>query len=249
MRHLHVKINCANRFISFRNKSPRYVILPFNPPRADCINTHQITCQLYQNQLVEYIAKTSYNEFVSKLSHMPAKEKTKQNQAQDTDQRVRPEPEKELFSWSAPSRPFKKREREFWVSAVAISAIAGFILFIIEGVMPVILIIALFFLFYILSTVKPEEIQYKITNYGIKIVDKTTDMNLLTRYWFGKRFGSDLLIFEMVVFPGRLELVIHSKDKEKIKKALKEYLLFEEAAASNLDRAATYLSKKIPGNK
>lgn len=176
---------------------------------------------------------------------MPAQ---KQRQQSRNPQRRQPEPEKELFAWTAPSRPFKQRNREFWVSAVAIAGIAGFILFIIEGVMPVILIIALFFLFYILSTVKPDEIHYKITNYGIKIADKTTDMNLLTRYWFGSRFGSDLLIFEMVVLPGRLELVIHAKDKERIKKALKNEVLYEEAAASNLDRVATYLSKKIPGN-
>ena len=57
---------------------------------------------------------------------MPAQEQIKQNIA-----------EKELFSWRAPARPFKKRDREFWVSVIAIAAVSGFILYIIEGIMPV----------------------------------------------------------------------------------------------------------------
>src|SRR3989344_2388837 len=86
---------------------------------------------------------------------------------------IRFEPEKDLHSWKAPSRPFKKRGREFWVTVLSIAALLAFVLFLAEGVMPVILIISLVFLFYVLSTVTPEEIEYKITNRGVKVADKT----------------------------------------------------------------------------
>src|SRR6476660_4288551 len=112
--------------------------------------------------------------------------------------------EKELFSWKGPSRPFKRRDREFWVTVGAIAFIGGLILFLIEGVMPVVLIISVIFLFYVLSTVPPETIEYSITNMGVKIADRRTDWDNLTRYWFTKRFDSDLLVFEMVSLPGRL---------------------------------------------
>jgi hypothetical protein len=161
---------------------------------------------------------------------------------------VRPEAERVLFSWKAPARPFKRRDRQFWMTLIAIAAILGLILFLIEGAMPVILIIALVFLFYVLSTVEPEEIDYQITNKGIRIADKRTNMGVLTRFWFTRRFNSELLVFEMAILPGRLEVVINPKDKGSIRKALSAYLSEEEAPPSGLDKAANWFAKKLPGN-
>jgi len=159
---------------------------------------------------------------------------------------VRHEPEKDLFSWQAPARPFKRRGRDFWVRVIAIAVIGGLILFIAEGAMPVILIISILFLFYILSTVEPEIVEYRITNRGIKMAKRRTDWGALTRYWFSRRFDSQLLIFETLSLPGRLELVINAKDKDSIRKVLSAHLFEEEAPSSNLDRAANWFSKKLP---
>ncbi|MCH7641558.1 hypothetical protein IID22_05180 [Patescibacteria group bacterium] len=159
---------------------------------------------------------------------------------------ARREPEKSLFSWRAQGRPFKRRNRDFWVSVFAIAAIGSLILYIIEGVMPVILIIALVFLFYILSTVEPEPVEYSITNKGVKIGGKRTDWVLLTRFWFSRRLESDLLVFEMISLPGRLELVISGKDKAAIKKTVLGYIPEEEAPPTNMDKAADWFSKKLP---
>jgi hypothetical protein len=178
---------------------------------------------------------------------MPAQRKQKQVKPRPITGRI--EQEKDLIKWIAAARPFKKRDRDFWVTVIAISSIAGLVLFLIEGVMPVILIISLVFLFYILTTVEPDKIEYKITNRGIKIADKSTWWNTIRRYWFGSRFNSTLLIFETTSIPGRLELVINSTDKEKIKKVLKDYVLEEEASPSYMDRTANWFAKKLPGNK
>jgi hypothetical protein len=156
------------------------------------------------------------------------------------------EPEKTLFSWKAPVRPFKRRDREFWTTVIVIAVIFGLILFLIEGVMPVILIIAVVFLYYVLSTVPPEDAEYSLTNKGVKIEDKTTSWNVLTRYWFSKRYSSKLLIFEMTAIPGRLELVINEKDKPSLKKHLKEYIVEEEVPPSTLDKTANWLSERFP---
>lgn len=155
-------------------------------------------------------------------------------------------PEKTLFVWRAPSRPFKRRNKDFWMTVMAIASVFGLILFLVEGVMPVILIISIIFLFYVLSTVEPENIEYSLTDRGVKIADKRTDMELLTRFWFARRHNDELLVFETQMVPGRLELVINTKDKEKIRKTLLEYLSEEEASPSSLDRATNWLSKKLP---
>jgi len=157
----------------------------------------------------------------------------------------KPEPEKKLFSWRAPARPFKRRDRQFWVRLLTISGVFGLILFLIEGVMPVVLIIALLFLFYILSTVEPEEIEYYITNRGVKISDQTVDYAAINRYWFAKRFGSDVLVLETANMFGRLELMISKGDEDKIRKVLSEFLNEEEAVPTRLDKAAGWISQKI----
>lgn len=157
--------------------------------------------------------------------------------------------ETDLFTWMAPSRPFKARTREFYVTLFAIVGLVGLILFIAEGAMPVVLLIAIVFLFYILSTVAPTEIEYKITNHGIKIAGVRTDWNLMGRFWFTRRLDTDLLIIETFVIPGRLELVVKAGDIETIRKNLSSYLNEEEVQPTGLERAASWFSSKLPGNK
>jgi len=174
---------------------------------------------------------------------MPAQEQSAtQTQAQKTVS------EKVLFSWVAPERPFKRRTRDFWISLSAIASIVSLIIFLIEGPISVILIISLVFLFYMLSTVEPQTIKYEITDLSINIAETKNDINMFGRYWFGKRFDSNLLILETFTIPGRLELVIHEKDIETITKVLNEYLIQEEVALDNIERASGWLSDKIPGN-
>ncbi len=177
-----------------------------------------------------------------------AEEEKKEADSSENSTEKKEEPEKEIFSWRAPERPFKKRDRQFWITIVATASIFGLILFLAEGVMPVILIISLIFLFYVLSTVEPEETSYTITNKGVKISEKRTDWNVFTRFWFMKRLDSDLLVFDMDVVPGRLELVVHSKDKDKIRDILTTYMKEEEARPSYMDRTAGWFSRFLPKN-
>ena len=114
--------------------------------------------------------------------------------------------------------------------------------------MPVILLVSLIFLFYILSTIEPEKIKYIITNMGIKVADKKTAWSFLGRFWFSRRFDSELLIIEAFAFPGRMELVFETKDKERIRKILSNHLVEEEIPPSWLDKTALWFSKKLPGN-
>ncbi len=158
------------------------------------------------------------------------------------------EQEKELLSWSAPARPFKKRNKEFYVTLIAMAAVVGLILFLVEGWMPVILIISLIFLFYVMNTVEPETIEYKVTNKGVRVAARTTTWDLMKRFWFTRRFDSELLVIETSYLPGRMELVIDPAKKEELKKTLSEYLVEEEASPSFLDRSANWFAKRMPGN-
>ncbi|OGY10068.1 MAG: hypothetical protein A2700_02215 [Candidatus Blackburnbacteria bacterium RIFCSPHIGHO2_01_FULL_44_64] len=153
---------------------------------------------------------------------------------------------KELFSWQAHVRPFKKRNKEFFTTVLAVAFLVGVIFFTIGGILPVIVIISLVFLVYTLSTVSPEEVEHKITTKGIIFAGKAYFWDELIRFWFTERFGNQLLVVEAIRMPWRLEFVINPEDKDKIRQVLEEYIVYEEAAPGFLDKSASWLSKRIP---
>jgi len=156
--------------------------------------------------------------------------------------------EKILMAWKGPVRPFKKRGKEFFSTVLAVAVLLSIIFFFIEGVMPVIVIAAVVFLVYILSTVAPEEVEYKITNRGVKIGEKDYPWGVMLRFFFTSRWGTELLVVEMPgVFPGRLEMVLAGGvDKEKLKKVMNDYLPLEKTPPGWVDKAAGWLSERVP---
>lgn len=154
--------------------------------------------------------------------------------------------EKELLVWVAPARPFKRRDKQFYITIVSIAAMISLILFLAEGAMPVILIISLIFLYYIMSTVEPEKLEIKITDQGIKVGEKRIGWEYMGRFWFGKRYDSELLIIETSFLPNKMEIVMDSSIKDQIKKTISDYLVFEQMSPSKLDKAIEWFSKKLP---
>lgn len=167
--------------------------------------------------------------------------------ANDQEKSTLKTPEKIIYSWIAPARPFKRADREFYVTIISMAAVVGIVLFLVEGFMPVILLISLIFLYYVMSTVPPENAEFKITNKGIKFGEKVTAWDVLNRYWFSHRFDHDLLIFETTKIPGRIEFVVLPENIEEVRNALKDYLPEEKSSPSALDKAANWLSDKLQG--
>src|SRR5689334_17210894 len=121
---------------------------------------------------------------------------------------VKREEEKVILSWTAKSRPFKRRSRDFYVTLMSVAVLIGLLLFIIEGILPVLLVGALVFLFWVLSTVEPDQITYEITNRGIKIAGHTTAWDQMGRFWETDRLGAKLIVIETAQLPGRMEMVV-----------------------------------------
>ena len=170
-------------------------------------------------------------------------------QSQNTNtQQLQQEPERDLVVWTTTSRPFKRRNREFYVTIISIATVAGLVLFLVDGFLPVMLIISLVFLFYVLSTVEPDNIEYKITNYGIKIAGNLTPWNTMLRFWFTKRFDAEILVVQTFNLLGRLELIIIPEKKNEIEQTMKKYLTHEEAPPTFIDKSANWFAKKMPQN-
>lgn len=156
------------------------------------------------------------------------------------------EVEKTVYKWNGPVRPFKQRDKDFWATLIAIASVFAVILFLVEGVMPVILIIALIFLFYVLSTVPPENAEFEITNFGLRIGDKLTPWEAITGFWFAKRFDQEMLILETTMIPGRVEIICDSQKKKEITEALSTYTIEKKPQITQVDRMTDWISRKLP---
>jgi len=155
------------------------------------------------------------------------------------------EPERVILSWKAPTKVVNRKPREFWVKLVAAATLLGFIFFIAEGVMPVILLISLLFLFYIMSSVEPESAQYSITTRGINISQQKNAWSLFTSFEILKRGEVNFLILNMRTFPGKIELIIENKDVAKIKSALSKYISLSENTHGGFDKTSDWISSKF----
>ena len=154
---------------------------------------------------------------------------------------------KVLYTWVAPIRPFKRRDREFWTTVSAIVVLVGLILFCVKEWFLIAAVISLTFVYYVLSTVEPEKDEYKLTNRGLVYAGQTYPWENLNQFWFSDKYGQKVVNFEIRGgLIGRLTILVGEGDWEKIKEILLKYIIEEEVKPNFLDKAADWIQKKVP---
>jgi hypothetical protein len=154
---------------------------------------------------------------------------------------------KTLLIWKAPVRPFKRRDKEFWTTAGSIAFLLAVILFFIKEWVLIIVIIAIMFVYYVLSHVQPEEIEHSITNRGIRFAGKDYPWEALTQFWFSEKFGEKILnVQTLMMYPGRLQMLLGKMTEKEVTEILKKYLLQETPEPTVMERTTDWFSKKIP---
>lgn len=152
-----------------------------------------------------------------------------------------------LYSWQAPVRPFKRRDREFWTTIIAIVILVGLILFFVKEWFLIAAIISLTFVYYVLSTVEPEKDEYKITNRGLIYGGQTYPWENINQFWFSEKYGQKVVNLEIRGgFINRITILVGEGDKAKIKEILLKFIIEEEIKPNFLDKAADWIQKKIP---
>lgn len=153
---------------------------------------------------------------------------------------------KTLLSWKAPSRPFKKRDKEFWTTVLMIVFLVSVILLFLKEWFLIATIMAMIFVYYVLSTVPPEEIEYQLTNRGIRFIKTEYPWESLYRFWISEKWGQKVLQVEgRTGLTGRLMLMLGNQDELKVKEIMGKYLLYEEAPPTFFDKASEWLAEKI----
>lgn len=155
--------------------------------------------------------------------------------------------EKTLLEWTAPERTFQRRDRDFWITAIAILAIVSVIFIFIKEFFLVVALFSVLFLYYTLSTVPPQNIKSKITNKAIYFGEARYPWDILERFWFKKSLGHQQILFETrLKFPRQLNFIIDPVDEEKIKQIVIKRLPMFETSPNTVDRLTRWFADRLP---
>jgi hypothetical protein len=159
-------------------------------------------------------------------------------------------PEEVLLVWDAPSRPYKKRDREYYTTIAIIIFLLSIILFFAGQFLLIAVIVSFGFVSYMLASIPPENTTHAITTYGVRTGDKLYHWAELGRFWFTDRLGQRVLnieYFHRII--GSLVLLLGDLKEEEVKKLLIPYLRNETPLPTFVDKASQWLQKKIPLDK
>lgn len=159
---------------------------------------------------------------------------------------AKPQTEQTLLTWSAASRPFKRRNKQFYTTIGIIVFLVSIILFFAGQFLPIAVVISVAFLAYVLSSVPPHEATYRITTFGVRIEDQLYYWEELGRFWFDERYQQKMVHIEVARFPGRLTLMLGQLTETDVEELLKEVLIKQKPADTFFDTSAKWLQEKIP---
>lgn len=152
-----------------------------------------------------------------------------------------------FLEWESDYRPFQRKSREFYTTAGSIIFLVCVILLFIKEFLAIFAVIALAFFYYVISSVPPEKTKHKISNRGIHTLGKLYPWFDLGDFWFDFKMGKELVIIEHFNdVPPRLVLVLEKINKVELKEVLKKYLDLRKPQASQIDKMADWLIKKVP---
>jgi len=156
--------------------------------------------------------------------------------------------ERVLFEWKALERPYQRKDKEFWTTVLSVLGLVSLILFFVKEWFLIAALVALVFLYYVLTTVPPQKAKYKLTTRGIYFSpSQRIDWEVLRRFWIDEKWGHSLLHLETwLKFPRVISLVFSKAEGKKILEILRKYIPQEKTSPNFLDKFSSWLSKKFP---
>lgn len=151
-----------------------------------------------------------------------------------------------LLEWKAPLRVVVPKSREHTITLIAIVSVVALVLFLAEGVMPVILIGALFFLYWNLQKMPQNEAVYKLSNLGIHLEGLFYPWETFTNFWEEKRGNYEVFVLGHNLRGSRTTLFITPDIKEESEKLLVEKLKKEELPQTGGEKLMTFVASKLP---
>ena len=155
---------------------------------------------------------------------------------------------KTLLSWSAPGRPFVKRGKQFYSTAILIALLLSVIAFLFSQYVLILVIFSLLFVGFAFAMVPPKNFHYRISNQGITLEDHFYLWKELYDFYFKRRDGADILYVRTKdFFPGALIITLGSMPKEHVRQIMVTYLPYREFVKPTMvEESADWLTKNFP---
>lgn len=156
---------------------------------------------------------------------------------------------KTLFSWEAPARPFRKKDRSYYTTiAVLVILIVIIVRFWLNDLLLIGAIMSFAFVAYVLAFVPPHNVKYRVSTQGIIIGDDFYFWHFLDSFWFKEKEKQKILHIQTALrFPAQLMLVVKEEDEEKIKKTVARFLPYVEVPYKSwLEKWSESLQKHFP---
>ncbi len=155
---------------------------------------------------------------------------------------------KTLLAWTAPGRPFRKRGKQYYLTALLITLLIEIILFLFSQYLLMLVVVSLVFVAFALNTVPPRNFHYRISTEGITIEDHFFLWQELYDFYFLKREGIDVLHIRTHAFiPGELTITLGDIDRGHIKSILLSYLPYREVVKPTfMEKSGDWLTRNFP---
>lgn len=155
---------------------------------------------------------------------------------------------KTLLSWHAPGRPFKKRTKQFYMTAVLIAFLIEIILFLFSQHMLMLVVLSLVFVSFAFAYVPPKNFHYRISTEGIMVEDHFYIWHEIYDFYFTKRNGIEILnVRTKSIFPGILTITLGDMPRDHVRNLLVRYLPFREYMKPTfMEKSGDWLSKNFP---
>lgn len=153
-----------------------------------------------------------------------------------------------LLEWSAPGRPFRKKGKEYYTSVLLIGLLIEVILFLFSDYQLMVVVAAVIFLAFTLSSIPPKNFQYKITSEGIQVEDIFYIWGELYDFYFKKMDGEDVLFVRThAIIPGELHMPLGEHPRDHLIKVLLPYLPYREIVKPTfMEKSADWLTRTFP---
>lgn len=159
--------------------------------------------------------------------------------------------ERILYEWVSASRPYKKRDREFYTTIGVIVFLVSLILFFAGQFLFIAVVVSGAFVAYVLNTIPPDNVHNAITTFGIRSGQQLFYWEELGRFWFTEKNKTSMLHVETArAFPGVLVLLLQDiSQEEELKKIILKYTVFEKPKDTWVDKATLWMQEKFPLEK
>lgn len=161
---------------------------------------------------------------------------------------LHPNDVKTLLEWAAASRPYKKRQKAYYINILLLTGTILIILFLFSQYALMLVVISFAFVSFALASTPPQNNHYRVSTEGIVMDDHFYLWQELYDFYFKKRFGEDILhIRTKNYFPGELIMMLGGISKEKMRTTLISFLPYREVVRSSYaERAGEWLLKTFP---